>query len=311
MTAGETAAAYAALTARNRALLDRMYAPAAYGPVCVQTIADGARIRLIGSSLWSGTFRNRFEWGSAVFFALPRELDGSLDLTPQHMLVDGDYASVRAHGRSVLKNGRRYDNDYCLCYRFAAGTVVELHEFLDTACVTAAFGRADARDTQPRRPGAMERQPSVRPATYRSSALQNPQPRAEAHRERVWALFDGPTPAFAERLLGLLADDVLCRVAGSTRISGTHHGRDQVRAKVFDALQSRLAGPLELVCDHVGVDGDWAWFIARGLARAHSGERYDDDYCCWLRFDDGRVSEACLYFDTELVNRVLGDAAGP
>ena len=299
-------AEYAALSARNRALLERMFEPGRYGRACVESVADGASVRLIGSSLWSGTFRNRFEWGAAVFFALPRELDGHLALTPLRILVDGDYACVRAAGRSVLKNGRRYDNDYCLCYRFADGCIVALDEYLDTETVTSAFGTLAERDAVPRRPGAMERQASVTPATYFSSPLRNPAYAAREHVQAVLGAFDGRSAEYPRRWLELLADDVDYRVHGRTRFSGQFAGRADVAARLYAPLLAELEGPPGLVVDQLGADGDWVWVRTRLHARARSGERYDDDHCFCIRFRAGKVQEVIVYLDTEAVTRAFG-----
>lgn len=301
---------HAALTARNQALLASLFEPGAYGRGCVSAVADGARIRLIGNTLWSGNFRNRFEWASAVFFALPRELDGDLSLTLSLLLVDGDHACALARGQSRLKNGRRYDNDYCLCYRLAGGSIVDLHEFLDTACVTAAFGRLDERAEPPRRTGVMERHPAVRPATYHSSTGTSDDPQAVRNRALIAALFDETPEHFDERLLSLLAADVTYRVAGSTAVSGLHRGRAAVRDAMLTPLKAALDGPVLRIADHIGASGEWVWVQARGLARMRTGERYDNDYCHCLRLVDGRIHEAHEYLDTELLVRALAGAAG-
>ncbi len=299
---------YNALSARNRGLLERMFEPGQYGRACVEAVADGARVRFIGTTLWSGSFRNRFEWGAAVFFALPRELDGELTLVPRQIMVDGDHACVRASGRARLKNGRRYDNDYCLCYRLAGGCIVALDEYLDTETVTASFGTLAERDTAPRRPGAMERQAAVRPASYLSSPLRNPLPAAHEHRHAVLGVFDGAAADYPRRWLDLLADDVDYRVMGRTRFSGRYAGRAEVAARLYGPLLAALDGQPGLVVDHVGVDGDQVWVRARGHARTLRGERYDDDYCFCLRFDRGKVCEATVYLDTESVTRAFGPA---
>ena len=44
-------------------------------------------------------------------------------------------ACVRARGSALVRNGRRYDNDYCLVYRLACGVIVEVTEYLDTALI--------------------------------------------------------------------------------------------------------------------------------------------------------------------------------
>lgn len=297
---------YAALSARNRALLERMFEPGQYGRACVQAVADGASVRLIGSTLWSGSFRNRFEWGAAVFFALPRELDGELTLTPHRIMVDGDHACVLASGLALLKNGRRYDNDYCLCYRLAGGCIVALDEYLDTETVTASFGTHAERDTAPRRPGAMERQPAVRPASYVSNPLRNPLPAAQERLHAVLGALDGVAADYPRRWLELLADEVDYRVMGRTRFSGRYAGREEVAARLYAPLLAALDGRPGLVVDHVGVDGDHVWVRARGHARTREGERYDDDYCVCLRFGGSKVCEVTVYLDTESVTRALG-----
>jgi hypothetical protein len=294
---------FAALTARNRALLEGMFTtPKGFGRGCVDHIADLAHCRLIGTTCWSGTFRTKFDWAQHVFFALPRELDGLFEIVPEQILVEGDLACVRARGRARVKNGRRYDNDYCLVYRLAAGCIVELAEYLDTALITHAFGGGRPA----LQPGVMERHPAVAPASYASSALVSDAPATVANKAAIRALFDGPAAEYGARYLALMADDVVYRIQGTTRFSGVYRGKADVVARLFEPLVALLDGGIQVIADRVFGEGDWVVAQARGLARARNGRRYDNDYCLLYRMRDGRIVEVIEYLDTELVAWAFG-----
>lgn len=296
------------LTARNRAVLERMFDPQhRYGRECVRAIADGARCRLIGTTLWSGSFANKFDWASNVFFALPRELDGDFSITAHHILVAGELACVRARGRATLRNGVAYNNEYCLVYRFAHGVIVELTEYLDTALITEAFGTRGQHRAQPSlAPGVMERFPAVIPASYASSSRATPVESAPAHLRLVQGLFEAPAGTWLDACRSLLAPSAVCRLPGTTRFGGVYQGREALVEQVLRPLAGALEGGLTLIADCVFAHDDWVVVQARGLGRTRTGRRYDNDYCLWFRVADGAVVELIAYYDTALVTWAFG-----
>ena len=220
------------VTARNRALLASMFDPAgSYGRACIAHIADGVRFRLIGDTLWSGAFQNKHAWAEHVFMALPRELVGPITLAASHILVEGDHACVRARGTALVRNGRRYDNDYCLVYRLARGVIVEVTEYLDTALINHAFAAGEAEAIVPRPvPDALQRFAAIHPDSYVSSVVQHSDSRTCAAKAWVAELFAAAPGRWLHDCAARLADDVVCEIGGSTHLSGRYRGRDALCA---------------------------------------------------------------------------------
>ena len=295
----------AVLSEHNRAILERMYAPAAFGRGCLTYIADGVRFRLIGDTRWSGTFRNKYAWAAQVFLALPRELSGPIVLTPRQILVEGDHACVRARGTALATSGRRYDNEYCLVYRFAGSCIVEATEYLDTELITYAFGSpAAAGMPVPVAVAALDRRPPVRPASYASSNAVSAVAEVAANKRLVSTLFASAVGDWCAAITPLLAREVVYHIAGSNPWSGTYRGRQQVVDEIFTPLRAALAGDLTLIADAIHGEADWVWVQARGLARTQSGGRYDNEYCLLLRIAHGAIAEVIVYLDTECMSRV-------
>ncbi len=295
------------ITARNRALLAGMFDPeGSYGRACVAHIADGVRFHLIGDTVWSGTFHNKYAWAEHVFMALPRELVGPITLKAQQILVEGDYACVRARGSALVRNGRRYDNDYCLVYRLACDVIVEVTEYLDTALIKHAFAQGEADAIVPRPVSdALQRFAAVHTASHSSSSVQSSATVTSAAKARVAALFTVAPGTWLASCAAALAPEAVCWVAGSTPLSGEYRGSDAAMAGFFTPLAALLHDGLTLVCDRLRGDGEWVWVQARGLARAARGGRYDSDYCLLFRVLDDAIVELVIYHDTARLSGLI------
>jgi ketosteroid isomerase-like protein len=127
-----------------------------------------------------------------------------------------------------------------------------------------------------------------------------------ARSERIRRAFE----AFGKRdtgpFLDLMAPDVVYRVIGTTTISGVHHGRDDIVARLFPPLAAALASPLVFTVRSMTADGDRVAVEASGTATLRSGAAYDNVYCFVFRFAGERVAEVSEYLDTALVTRALG-----
>lgn len=54
-------------------------------------------------------------------------------------MVSGDWAIMELESMATAKNGLRIDNKYCWLVRFAAGKIVEVRAYLDSAMVKRLF----------------------------------------------------------------------------------------------------------------------------------------------------------------------------
>ena len=300
--------AFEELTERNRTLMTDIFDPSrSIGEAYLEHLADFVQFRIIGSGIWSGTRANKFAFLTNVFFALAHELDGIITLEADQILVEGDAACVRARGKSQVRNGRRYDNTYCMVYRLAGGKIVQVTEYLDTEHVTYAFGAKDQHHVTPvRQPEAANQVPSVEPETRFSSPLKTADPVAVKNKALLAGLYADPKQDYASAFLDLLDENVHYVLDGTTRFSGTYNGKQEVRERLFKPLAAELDGPLRHIADTVIADQDCVCVQARGLGRAKNGRRYDNDYCYVFRLADGRITHVYEYLDTELVTFAFG-----
>ena len=104
-------------------------------------------------------------------------------------------------------------------------------------------------------------------------------------------------------LLDTLADDVEWTIIGSTALSGTSRGKQEV----LKPLLARLAdGPLVFEPQRFIAEGEHVVMQARGRATAKSGKPYNNTYCIVARVVDGKIKEMIDYVDTELITSALG-----
>jgi uncharacterized protein len=111
----------------------------------------------------------------------------------------------------------------------------------------------------------------------------------------------------AQPLLDSLADDVQWTIIGSTALSGTSRGKQEVIDKLLKPLRARLAdGPIMFQPERFIAEGEYVVMQAQGRATALSGKPYNNTYCIVCRIVDGKVKEMVDYIDTELITSALG-----
>jgi ketosteroid isomerase-like protein len=109
----------------------------------------------------------------------------------------------------------------------------------------------------------------------------------------------------SEPLLAHLADDVEWTIIGSTPLSGTFRGRDQVVTELFGGLRAALRAPVAFEFDRFIAEGDSVVMEAHGTATTTDGRPYNNRYCVIFDVVDGRFARIIDYVDTELVRTTL------
>ena len=108
-------------------------------------------------------------------------------------------------------------------------------------------------------------------------------------------------------LLDSMADDIQWTIIGSTALSGTSRGKQEVIDKLLRPIRARLAdGPIVFQPDRFIAEGEYVVMQARGRATALSGKPYNNTFCIVCRIVDGKVKELVDYVDTELITSALG-----
>ncbi len=129
--------------AENKQLIQNMFAELSKGnaEAFLGSMADDVRFTIIGTTKYSGTFNGKQELVAKLLGPLTAQLEGSITLTPDNFIADGDHVAMQAHGKANTKTGKSYNNTYCQVFRIANGKVQEVTEYLDTELVTSAFGK--------------------------------------------------------------------------------------------------------------------------------------------------------------------------
>ena len=105
----------------------------------------------------------------------------------------------------------------------------------------------------------------------------------------------------------LIADDIRWTNIGSTRFSGTYHGKKELMEKLLGPLFSRLKSGINSTIERLFADGDFVIALTSGSAETTDGRPYNNQYCQVMRIDGGKIAEVTEYFDTELTSSIFGD----
>ena len=106
-------------------------------------------------------------------------------------------------------------------------------------------------------------------------------------------------------LVESMADDIEWTIIGTTGLSGTYRGKEEVIEGIITPLGARLDGHVKFDFEGFIAEGDEVVMRARGTGRSVTGEPYNNTYCIVSKIVDGKVREMTDYVDTELITRAL------
>jgi len=96
-------------------------------------------------------------------------------------------------------------------------------------------------------------------------------------------------------------------VTGHTKWSKTYAGKQTVLRELMGALQTALAGRIQVTGTRFVADGDIVVVEAKGSNTTKAGKPYNNNYCFVFRLAEGKLQELTEYMDTQLVVEALSD----
>lgn len=132
----------------NKKLMQDIFAAAANPDPAVRdrslftaSLADDAKWIVTGQYSWSRTFVGKDAILNDLHGYVRSRLRDRTRTVAERFIADGDIVVVEAKGDNVTPEGVRYDNDYCLVFRFEDGKIKEIREYCDSVLTEKALGR--------------------------------------------------------------------------------------------------------------------------------------------------------------------------
>ena len=133
--------------ADNKKLVQQMFSVAGDPDPAVRekslfmaTLADDASWTVTGQYSWSRTFTGKQSIMNDLHGHVRSRLVERGRTIAHRIVADGDIVVVEAKGNNLTKEGQRYDNDYCLVFRFEGGRIKEVREYCDSVLTEKALG---------------------------------------------------------------------------------------------------------------------------------------------------------------------------
>lgn len=129
--------------AANKKLVQEIFAHAGSrtsSPLFRENVADDVRWVVTGQNSWSHTFVGLDAIANGLLGYVRELMAEGTRTVAFNFIADGDFVVIEAKGDNVTKKGVRYDNDYCMVWRFENGKIKEIKEYCDSALVEKVLG---------------------------------------------------------------------------------------------------------------------------------------------------------------------------
>jgi len=131
----------------NKKLMQDIFAAAASPDQAVRdrslftaSLADDAKWIVTGQYSWSRTFAGKDAILGDLHGYVRTRLRDRTRTVAERFIAEDDIVVVEAKGDNVTPEGVRYDNDYCLVFRFEDGKIKEIREYCDSVLTEKALG---------------------------------------------------------------------------------------------------------------------------------------------------------------------------
>ena len=128
----------------------------------------------------------------------------------------------------------------------------------------------------------------------------------DSNRQLVQSFYDAGNRGDVDTCFAMISDDIVWTNIGTTALSGTYRGKEEVMEKLLGPLFGRLESGISSTVHRLIAEGDTVVALTSGVARTRDGLDYNNSYCQVIRIADERWVEVTEYFDTQLAGSVFG-----
>jgi uncharacterized protein len=105
-----------------------------------------------------------------------------------------------------------------------------------------------------------------------------------------------------------VTDDIIWTTTGSIEgHSGTYSSKREVVDNALNPVVRRIATLVESKIKSIMVSGDWAIVEHTAEAKTKKGMDMFQEFCWVCRFEEGKIVQVRMYFDTAMVMKVLAE----
>lgn len=120
------------------------------------------------------------------------------------------------------------------------------------------------------------------------------------------AFYDAANQGDMDTCFGYLADDIVWISIGTTAVSGTYSGKDNLTANLLGPVFGELKAGISSVIDNIIAEGDFVVVQSRGTAETNDGRPYNNTYCHIMKFRNDKIIEMTEFCDTQLTSSIYG-----
>ena len=125
---------------------------------------------------------------------------------------------------------------------------------------------------------------------------------SEENKKLVAHLYSEAARGNNEPMTNAFAEDMVWTIIGSTPVSGTYRGLQEIRETLAPKLMSSFEATPRLIVDRLIAEDDQVVVLAHGEGgKTKNGTEYNNTYCHVLRLRGEKFVEFLEYCDTDLV----------
>ena len=122
----------------------------------------------------------------------------------------------------------------------------------------------------------------------------------------VQRFYDASNSGDMETCFELISNDITWTNIGSTLLSGTYRGKEELSEKLLGPLFGRLKEGIKTTVHRLIAENDYVVAQTSGISETTDGRSYNNTYCWIIKICDGKFTEVTEYMDTELITSTLG-----
>ncbi|WP_108652335.1 nuclear transport factor 2 family protein [Dongshaea marina] len=122
---------------------------------------------------------------------------------------------------------------------------------------------------------------------------------------RVQQIFQNLETGDADAFFSHVSPDVDWTVMGTHPLAGHYRTLDAFRKSTFERLTPCLTQPIQLVLQHIFVEGNTAIVELLATSKSRAGWDFDNHYCWIVTFADHTIVEVRAYLDSAMVAKLI------